>query len=182
MFAIALFENLNRSAIRLFFAVIILIGGFILGKLVERFLYKLLKEVEINRILRDAGIKANADKLLSNFAAFLIYFISFLSSLEQLGLANTVITVVSLLIILIIIVSFYLAVRDFLPNFSAGLYLYSMEDLKEGKHVEMNDIKGELLGFDLLQVRIKTKSGDIIHLPNSSVIKSSIKVLSKKQK
>lgn len=180
MFIIALIDNLNKSAIRLFFAVVLLLGGFILGKIVEKFLFKVLKEVEINKAIREAGLKINADKLISTISAYLIYMISFLAALEQLGLANTVITVISFLVLLIFIVSFYLAVRDFIPNFSAGVYLYSREDLKEGNHVEIDNIKGELLGFDLLQVRIKTRNGDIIHIPNSTAIKSKIKVSKKK--
>ena len=155
-------------------------GGFILGKLVEKFLYKVLKEVELNKTLKDAGLKINADKILSTVASYLVYVMGFLASLEQLGLANTVITIVSMLIILVFLVSFYLAVRDFIPNFSAGFYLFSKESLKEGDNVEIDNIKGELIGFDLLQVRVKTKSGDIIHIPNSTAVKSKIKVSTKK--
>jgi small-conductance mechanosensitive channel len=180
MFLLTIIDNLNKSALKMFFAVMILLGGFILGKLLEKFLYKILKEVELNKTLKDAGIKINADKILSTIASYLVYLMSFLASLEQLGLANTVITVLSMLIILVFLISFYLGVRDFIPNFSAGFYLFSRDSIKEGDNVEIDNIKGELIGFDLLQVRIKTKSGDIIHIPNSTAVKSKITVSNKK--
>ena len=62
----------------------------------------------------------------------------------------------------------------------AGFYLYTKENLKDGKFVEIDDIKGELIKIDLLQVRIQTKNGDVLHIPNSAVIKSKIKIRKRK--
>jgi small conductance mechanosensitive channel len=102
--------------------------------------------------------------------------LSLVAALEQLGIANMILYFISATIILIILISFFIAIRDFIPNVMAGFYLYSKEKLKDGNKIEINDIKGTLEHIDLLQVKIKTKKGDIIYIPNSTVIKSRIKL------
>ena len=57
----------------------------------------------------------------------------------------------------------------------SGIYLYRKGNLKPGVYVEVNGIKGELVDIDLFQIKVKTKSGDIL-IPNSVVAKSKIKI------
>ncbi|MCM2325441.1 MAG: mechanosensitive ion channel [Candidatus Woesearchaeota archaeon] len=166
---------INKTVLNITISIVILLGGIIIGKLVEKFLFRILKEIGINKAFRDFGLKINADQMFSNLAAYIIYFVSLVSALEQLGLANVVLTLISIAILLVVLISFFLAVRDFIPNVSAGIYLYSK--IKEGDNIEVNDIKGVVLSLDLLQIRIKTKRGDTIHIPNSTVSKSILKIL-----
>ena len=176
-----LIGSFNTTIISLSKAVLTFVFGFILGKIVERVLFKVLKEIEINKIIKDATkLKINADHLISHFISYVIYFLAFVAALEQLGLANTILYLLSGAIILFILISFFLAIRDFIPNLMAGIYLYSKEKVKEGKYVEIDNIKGELLHVDLLQLKIQTKNGDILHIPNSTAMKSKIKIRKRK--
>ena len=168
---------LSSSILKIIFAILIFLFGFILGKIVGRVVYKLLEEIEINEFLKKTtGLRVNAEQIISNFLAYSIYFLALVAALEQIGVANIILYFLSAAIILIILISFFLAIRDFLPNFLAGIYMYSNESLKKGSRIEIDSIKGEITHVDLLHVKIKTKKGDIIYIPNSVVAKSKITV------
>lgn len=172
-----LIGGFNSFAIKIAFAVLTFLVGFIIGKLIERVVYKVLSEIELNKTIKNiAGFRINADHLISQILAYTIYFLALVAALEQLGLANTVLYLISGAIILIILFSIFLTLRDFIPNFTAGLFLYRKEQFKKGTIVEIGDIKGEIKHMDLFQLKIQTKKGDVLFIPNSMVIKSKIKV------
>jgi small-conductance mechanosensitive channel len=171
------FTNMNENLLKMGLAILIFFSGFILGNILGKLIYKLLKELEINNILKNlTGVKLNLDSLISSIISYSIYFLSLVAALEQLGIANMILYFISATIILIILISFFIAIRDFIPNVMAGFYLYSKENLKDGCKIEINDIKGVLEHVDLLQVKIKTNNGDTIYIPNSTVLKSKIKL------
>ena len=174
---ITIFSNLNKNLLKMGSALLIFLIGFIIGNVLGKLVYKLLKEIELNNILKNlTGLKLNLDHLISNILSYAIYFLSLVAALEQLGIANIILYLVSGTIIIFILLSFFIAIKDFIPNLVAGFYLYSKEKLKDGCKEEINDIKGVLEHIDLLQVRIKTQKGDTIYIPNSTVIKSNIKI------
>ncbi len=174
-------NSLNRTFLKLVVAILIFLLGFVLGKVLGRIIYKMLNEIEINKFLKTAtGMRINADHLVSSFISYAVYFLSLVAALEQIGIANIILYLLSATVILIILLSFFLSIRDFLPNLISGIYLYSRAKLKEGSFIELNGIKGELLQIDLFQVKIKTKQGDIYHIPNSVVAKSKIKIRKRK--
>ena len=174
---VSIFTNLNKTLLRMGFAILIFLIGFAIGNILGKIVYKLLKEIEINKILKKiTGIKLNLDHIISNTLSYSIYFLSVVAALDQMGIANTILYLISGTIIIFILLSFFIAIRDFVPNLVAGFYLYSKEKLKEGSKIEINNIKGTLEKIDLLQVKIKTKKDDIIYIPNSTVIKSKMKI------
>ena len=169
--------SLSESILRILLGLIIFFIGFIIGKIAGRAVYKMLNEAEINKFLKESGgIKINADHLISTILSYFIYFISLLLALEQIGVANFVIYILSAAIVLIVAVSFFLTLKDLIPNFIAGLYLYNKEGMKEGSLLEINDISGKLVHVDLFHLRIKTAKGDLIYIPNSYAINNKIKV------
>ena len=173
--------SLNDIALRLGFALLTFLAGFIIGKLVEKFVYKVLNEIELNKIIKDNfKITFNAAHFISTILAYSIYFLSLVAALEQIGLANIILYMVSLTLVLLILISFFLTVRDFFPNFVAGIYLFNKEKLEIGNYVEIGDIKGKLIHLDLMQLKIETKNEDVILIPNSNAVKSTIKIKKRK--
>jgi small conductance mechanosensitive channel len=171
------FGGLNQTLIKIFFAILIFLAGFILGKLLGRILYKFLTEMELNKFFRESlHLKANIEHILSEMLSYTIYVIALIAALEEIGVANIVLYLISATVILLILISFFLAIRDILPNFIAGLYLYSREGLKQGVTVEIDELKGEFMHIDLFHLRIKTKAGDILYIPNSAAAKAKIKI------
>ena len=176
-------ESLSETILKIVIGIIIFLVGFVIGKLLGRLLYKILNEIEINKFIKNStGLKINADHLISNILSYAIYFLSLVAALEQIGIANIILYLLSAAVILIILISFFVGVRDFLPNLIAGIYLYRKQGMKEGSYIEVKEIKGELMHIDLFQTKIKTKSGDILFLPNSVVANSKVKIKKKSVK
>jgi hypothetical protein len=171
-----LLEGLNSTSLKLTLGILIFLIGFIIGKLAGRAFYKILREAEINAFLKSAaGLKINADHILSSALSYIIYFVSLVLALQQINLVNLVLYIFSVGILLALFISMFLAVRDIVPNFIAGIYLYS-RDIKEGSVVEINEIKGKILHLDLLHIKIECKNKDILYIPNINVVRSRIKV------
>ncbi len=170
-----IFKGISMTLVKVFFAITIFLVGFIIGKLLGRILLKFLNEIELNKWFRDSlHLKVNAEHILSDFLSYFIYFIALIAALEEMGVANVVLYILSISIVILILISFFLAVRDIIPNFIAGLYLYSRENLKQNSRIEIDEIKGELVHIDLFHIKIKTKKGDLIYIPNSRAMKSKI--------
>jgi small-conductance mechanosensitive channel len=161
-------------------AIIILLAGVILGRLVGRFIHKMLEEIEINRLLkRTTGIRFAMDEILANLVTFVIYFVSIVVALDQIGLASPLLRVISIAIIVMVIVSILLGVRDFFPNILAGIFIAQRRFLNKGDLVRVGGIEGEIIEVNIVETRIKTKKGDIIYIPNSILTKKEVVKLGK---
>jgi small-conductance mechanosensitive channel len=155
-------------------AVVILLIGFIIGKLAGRFIQKALHEAELDKILKKAGAKVTFEKALSQITEYFIYFITIIFALNQLGITTVVLYIIALAAMVILVISAFLGLKDFIPNFIAGLVIYRRDLIKEGKKVSINGVSGKVHKLSLLDTIIKTPKGDIIHIPNSVVVKSKI--------
>jgi len=172
-----LLSGISDAVIKIIFALFTLLLGLIIGKLMEKLLTKVLKEIELNDyVKKNLKIKVNAEHLISIVVSYVIYFLAIVASLEQLGVVNTVLTIIALITLGILFISFFLTAREFIPNFTAGLYLYRKERLEEGSYVEIGDLKGEIIKIDLFHVKILAKNGDLLYIPNITVLRSEIKV------
>jgi small-conductance mechanosensitive channel len=176
-----LFGGLNVTIIRLFIATLIFLFGFIVGKIVGRLVFKVLDELKFNEFIKKTlGLRVNADSIISNFLSYIIYFLALLGAMEKLGVANIVLYIITFLLVSMILISFFLAIKDFVPNFISGIYLYSRENLKKGMNVEIGDIKGVFQKIEMLHVRIETLKGDTIYIPNTTA--ANTKIVVKKSK
>lgn len=159
---------------------IILLAGFILARIVGKFIERLLAEVELNNIIRKAtDTKTRAEEWISSIITYLIYFITIIMALAQLGVETYIIYLISAAIILIIVISVFLGIKDFVPNLVAGFFIYRKGFLNEGDFIEYKSIKGKVIKITLVETRIETKGNDIIYIPNSLLAKSEFKKLKK---
>ena len=155
-------------------AIIILLIGFIIAKLLGRLVQRVLHEAELDNLLKKAGTKVSFELALSHITEYFIYFMTIIFALNQLGITTFVLYVLAIAAICVLIISVFLGLRDFIPNFMAGWYIYRNDLIKEGKNVKINGVQGKVIQLSLLDTRIKTKKGDLIYMPNSIVIKSKI--------
>ncbi len=167
---------LNPYLSRLAIAILILLIGFILGKLAGRFVQRLLDELSLDTAMKKTvGIKISMAKVLSGFSAFVVYFITVVLFLNSLGLTTVVLNVVSIAVIVLIVISIALAIRDFVPNVAAGLTIHSKQKIKVGDKIEMEGVGGKVVEVSLLDTQIRTASGDIVFIPNAILIKKILK-------
>ncbi len=158
-------------------ALTILFIGLLAGLIIGKILRKILVEIELNEIIRRAlQIQIKADELISNFVSWGLYVLTVLLVLNQLGIASFVINAVSIFIILLAIVLVFIGLKDFVPNILAGLRLSKRDLFTVGDVVRVDRIEGVIEDISLLEVVLRTKSGDMMLLPTSYLIHSVIKV------
>jgi len=161
-------------------AAIILIIGFVIGRIAERFISKVLHGIEADKVLKKvAGVKFSLESLISHLVSYFIYFLAIVMALNKIGLTTTVLNILTSGAVILIILAVLLAIKDFIPNAFAGFFVYYKKLFEIGNNIKVKDVQGKVIAINLLETQLKTKRGDIIHVPNSSLLKNEIIVKKK---
>jgi len=170
-------------------AVLILLIGLIIGKLIGNLIRRALNEVQLDKHLRTAtGFRFSLEKIISAFISYFIYFIAIVMSLNSLGLTTAILTMISAAIIVIIVVSFILAIKDFFPNFIAGIMIKSKKNFNKGDVIQIKEVRGRITSIGFLETRLLTPNKEEVIIPNSIfnkrqiILKRKVKVSVKKKK
>lgn len=156
-------------------AVIILLIGFIIGRIIGRLFQKLLHEIEVDKILKKAAhIRVSIEELSGHIISYFIYFIAIIMALKQIGLATDVLNIVSWAIMIVIIVSFFLGIKDLIPNIIAGFIIHRKGFINKGDFIKVKNMQGKVININLIETKIQTRNKDIIHIPNSILTKNEI--------
>ncbi|MBN2422641.1 mechanosensitive ion channel [Candidatus Woesearchaeota archaeon] len=159
---------------RLLLAFFIFLIGFIFGKTLGKLVYKILNEIELNKIIRNtSGMRLNLERFISVFLSYIIYIISLIAALAQLGVVNIVFYFFAATIFILIIISFFLMLKDFLPNLVTGIFV-ERKLLKKGRSIKINNITGKIVKINLTNIHLKNKENELIIIPNTILIKSQI--------
>lgn len=167
------FSNLLNSLV---IAIIIFFIGFIIGRIVGKLLTRLLQELQINK-LSSKIIKGRLllDQFLGNLIAYSIYFIFIIITLDYLKIGKLVMQFMITFVLIILTVSFILGLRDFFPNFLAGLTLFAQKKIKVGDKIEVLDIYGKIENIGMLTTKIQTFKKETVYIPNSIFLKNKLK-------
>lgn len=176
---IAITPALNKIAA----ALVIIFAGFIIGKIVGRFLYKVLKDVQADEtgkkfFKRDVSIS----KGVSAAASYLIYLVALVMGLGALGLTTVVLNAVIIIVLVLLGISFLLAIKDFMPNLSAGIMIRQKGLFKEGDTVKLGSTEGVVEDLSLTETRLRRSNGDLLIIPNNLFPKKELIVKRKKRK
>ncbi|MEM3126960.1 MAG: mechanosensitive ion channel, partial [Candidatus Woesearchaeota archaeon] len=161
-------------------AVTIVLVGFILGKIISRLIEKLTDTLKIDSFFEKVGIKISISGAIGQLFAYFIYFVSIILAFDRLGLASTMIYFLATAALVIIVFSTILAIKDFVPNFFAGIKIYRKRMYDVGDIIKVKNIIGIVTKITLTETQMKTKSGDILYIPNSALLSSSFSVKKKK--
>jgi len=174
-FLAGLFEPLLT---KLAVAIIILLTGFIIARILGKLLQRVLAEVELNNLIKKAvGLKIRLEETIASIITYFIYFVTIVMALGQLGLETYILHIISGAVLLLIVLSIFLGIKDFIPNMMAGLFIHRKGFLNEGDFIQYKDIRGKIIKLNLVETRIETKGKDIIYIPNSQLTKIEIKKL-----
>ncbi len=157
-------------------AVIILLIGFVIARIIGRLISKVLHEIELNNILKKAGVKFQLEDMLSHAATYFIYFITVVWALNALGLTTTILNMISAAVLILIIVAIFLGIKDFFPNIISGFFIHRKNIIKIGDKIKVDNLTGKVTKITLIETEIKTSSGDTIYIPNSIITKKEITV------
>jgi small-conductance mechanosensitive channel len=157
-------------------AVIALLIGFIIGKVLGKLTQRALHAVEVNAILAKAGVRFGLEEFLGHTVEYVIYFVTVVIALDQLGVTTYVLYILATAVLVIIAIAFLLGIKDFIPNFIAGIRLAHKKYYKAGDTITVGTVTGKVKEFGLLETKVAGKNGDIIHIPNATLIRQEVRV------
>lgn len=161
-------------------AVVILLVGLVIGLVVRKVLKKVLKEIELDKTIKKLGKDYSLEKKISSLAAYLVYLITLFLVLEQLRVTSVVLYIILGAVLLLVGLTFFIGIKDFLPNLIGGIIVYR-KGYKVGRKIKVNGrVEGKIEKMGLLEMEVKTEKGDKIYVPNSLLIKSKVWMLGKK--
>ncbi len=172
----ALFSGFLDKAV---IALIIVLVGFIVGRLVGRLLWKVLHEIELDTILNKAGFTMPLEHTISTLIAYLIYFIAIVMALNHLGLTAVALYIIVGGAVVLVIIATVLGIKDFIPNMIAGIFIYRKGLFKEGQTIIVKNVEGKVRRVSIVETELETKKGDLIYVPNSLLVKSTLMVRKK---
>jgi hypothetical protein len=152
----AILDTLNIAFTKISIALITLFIGFIIAKLAGKIAKKVLAEAELNRILTAAGFKPLSDAF-GIIIEYFIYAATILVILQQFGLTYVVIGIIIAVTAAILLISLLLAIRDFIPNAIAGLFIRRKMKKLLGKKVQVGKIRGRLESVGIINSTIRDK-------------------------
>jgi len=172
-----LLVNLSTYFKNIIGAVIVLLLGLGLGILVKKLLRKLLKEIELNKIMSKVSISYDLERWVSAIVSYVIYFGTFVFSLYFLGIQSVVLYIIFGAILMLLILTTVVALKDVIPNLIGWIFLQKKSSgVKEGKEIEVKEIAGVVERIGYLETEISTERGEVLYVPNALFLKSKHKV------
>jgi small-conductance mechanosensitive channel len=170
------FFNISSEgfAIKLIAAISIVVVGLLVGYIAGKLARRMLHELELNKVLKEQGLKIPLEELIASFVRYIIYFIALIFALSELGLRTIVFSVILGVILVILIAFVILAFKDFIPNVTAGFFIHQQGFIRKGDRIRVRNSEGVVMHTDMTETRLKLDNGDIIYIPNSLMIKSEI--------
>jgi small conductance mechanosensitive channel len=161
-------ESINPIISKIALAVVILLVGLIVGKLIGNLIRKILNEVELDKHIRSStGFRWSLEKGISNLVSYFIYLVSIILCLNSLGLTTAILVLIAAAIVFVITLSFLLAIKDFFPNFIAGLRIKLNKTFSPGDEIQIREVKGTIISVGFLETRLRTAFKEEVIIPNS---------------
>ena len=154
--------------------IVILLIGFGTGILAKKLVFRILKEIELNKIMSRVGVRYDLEKWVSSIISYVIYLFTIVIFFDQLGITSVVLYLIVGGILMLIILTFLVGLKDVIPNFVAWVLLQRKGRVKEGRRVEVREISGRVEKVGFLETEIKTDNDDILYVPNSLFLKSKM--------
>src|SRR3989344_5214045 len=156
--------------------VVILFIGFALGIIVKKVVFKVLKGMELNKVMIRVGISHDIERWISSLASFIIYLITFIFFMNYLGITSTVLYLIVGAVLMLLVLTFIVGLKDVIPNLVAWVVIQKRELIHEGRKVDIREISGVVEKIGYLETEIKTENGDTLYVPNSLFLKSKTRV------
>jgi small-conductance mechanosensitive channel len=174
----SVFTSMSFYLNKVIIALVIIMAGFIVGKIVEGILRNVFARMNIDdRLSTFFAARRNYARAIRRSVVRIIYIVAIVIALEQVSLFQPVLTLLEFLAVVVILISVSLAGVDVIPNLAARAALRHKR-LAVGDDVVFTDqsgvIQGTIIDMTLIDVRIKRRNGDVFFIPNAVFLKQSI--------
>ena len=160
---------------------LLIIGfGIIVGNIASIITKKALESFEVDRLFQLMGARFPIEEFVSSLIKYSIYLIGLVWGLTFLGLDQVVLYTVLFILLVLLVLFVLLAIKDFIPNFVAGVIIHFTKKIKKGDLISMDSAEGKVTNLSMLEAKIKMKDGDIVIIPHTLLAKN--KVVKKKKK
>jgi len=172
----------SKVVVNIVVAALFILFGFVVGKLLGKLVQRLLHEAEVDKVLRKVGVKISLGIVLGTIISYSVYFIAVMMALNKFGLATKFLGLIGIIILLFLVFFVVLVLKDFVPNAFAGLIIHQKEMVCVGDFVRIGGVEGKVVKAGLIEVELVTKLKDVIHVPNSVVLKKELFVKRNRKK
>ena len=91
-----------------------------------------------------------------------------------MGISRQVADALAAIALAVLALSIVFALKDFMPNFVAGVIIQQRHLLKKDQKLKLNGISGRVSELGLLETKLTTVKGDTIFFPNSLLFKQKV--------
>ncbi len=163
-------EQIITPAQNILLAIITLILGIVIARVLGKLVKLILKELDVDKTLRKTGIEISTENLISEFTIYLTYFFTVFIMLGQLGITKTFFNIIIVFFLIVIIVSLLLSIKDLVPKLIAGRKL--MSKIKEKQIISFNGMKGKIIKIGFTETKIETRKSEFLKVPNNYLLNS----------
>ena len=173
---INILKTIESYAYNIIISIVILLAGFGMGMIVKKILQRILKELELNKIMAKVNVAYDLEKIISNIVSYVIYLFTIVLVLDQLGLKSVVLYLFVGAILMLVILTSLVGLKDVIPNFIGWLLIQKRNNIKEGYRIDIKEIYGVVERIGYLETEIRTERGDLLYVPNSLFMKSKFRI------
>jgi small conductance mechanosensitive channel len=152
--------------------IVILLVGFILGILTKKILFRIFKEIELNKVMAKLGITYDLEKWASSIISYVVYFSTIVTFLNHFLIGSYILYIIVGAILMLFMLTFLVGLKDLIPNLIGWIIIQRRGKVKEGYRIEVKEISGIVERVGFLETEIKTEKGDLLYVPNSLFLKS----------
>ena len=166
---------INKSLLNLVSFISILIIGLVIGRFLWKLTYKLLHELEVDRLLtKRLNAIVQLEKVSSKFVQYSIYTFSIVYALSKLGINLKFFYYILVILLIFIVVYLLLQVKDYIHNLFIGTFFVNKEFLKVGQRIKLKNIEGLIVKVTVTEIKVVTKDNDTLFIPNAVLRRSSL--------
>jgi hypothetical protein len=155
------------------FALIVLLAGFTIGRLLGIAIYKILKTIEFDKSIKKISKNSNASKKISNLITWIIYIMSVIIALMLLNALYYAFLIIIYFLGILVLGTILFGITFSIPNFIEGFR--ARKKIKKGQIIKINNITGKIIRVGLLNTKIAKNKDEIYVVPNK-LFKKRIKI------
>ena len=152
---------LATSGLQVLYAILVLVAGLILIKLIMKLINKILLRTKLERITQG---------FLKSIIKVLLYAVLIFAVLQMFGIPITgLVTVLATAGAAIA-----LSLKDSLSHVASGMILISNKPFHQGDYIQVDNLEGTVKSIKIMNTEIVTTDNKAVILPNSTILNSNL--------
>lgn len=173
------FQDVSFYLNKVVVVLVIILFGFIIGKIAESILRRLFVQLDVDeRLTRMFKARRNYARAIRRTIVRIIYVLTILVALDRLAVLEEAYAVLLFLVAVTALISIVLAGTDVVPNIIARSSL-AKRKIKVGQEISLAHptgfIQGVIVDMTLTDVRMKRRNGDLFFIPNAVFLEAIVR-------